>query len=98
MKRSLTACVRGFAAVLLLGGVMWLMPGCVTHAEVGYGYDYDYYPDWDVYYYPSERIYYWHDGGHWRTGRRLPSHYDLHAAHHEPFHGHTRRPWTERGR
>jgi hypothetical protein len=85
-------------AVLLLGGVMWLAPGCVTRAEVGYGgyYDYDYYPDSDVYFYPEGRVYYWHDEGHWRSGRRLPPHFDLREAHHEHFRSHTRQPWTER--
>jgi hypothetical protein len=87
--------------VLLLGGTICLMSGCVTHAEVGAGgyagpyYDYEYYPAQDVYYYPQGRVYYWHEGDAWRSGRRLPTHYDVREAHHEHYRGHSREPWTE---
>ena len=98
MKRWLTASLRGLSAGLLSGGVIWLTPGCVTHAEVGVGgyYDYEYYPDREVYFYPEGRVYYWHEGDRWRSGRRLPAQYGLREARHEHFRAHTRQPWTER--
>lgn len=64
-----------------------------TSATVAY--DYDYYPSSDVYYYPHERVYYWNDAGHWRSGRGVPNHYQLHEQEREHLQLHTRQPWTE---
>ena len=36
-------------------------------------YDYEYYPDSEVYYYPQRRVYYWRESGEWRNGDRLPA-------------------------
>lgn len=74
------------------------MAGCAgeTYATGGVAYyDYDYYPNWDVYYYPHDRVYYWHDGEHWRSGHGLPNQYRLREEQHEHLQLHTRQPWTE---
>ena len=88
---------QGICAALLLA-IGTFFTGCTgvayTEGTVGY-YGYDYYPDWDVYYYPERHIYYWDDGQRWRSGRRLPHHFDIHEAPHEHLDLHTRQPWTE---
>ncbi len=89
--------IQGIVAALLCGG-LWLNTGCVG---VGYSgesayYDYNYYPDSDVYYYPEGHVYYWNEDGRWCSGERLPERYDLHEHHYEHFRGHSRQPWTER--
>ena len=92
MKRLL----QGACAVLAGAGLL-LSAGCAGAGYVGGGYyDYDYYPDWDVYYYPQGRLYYWNEAGHWRSGAELPHRYDLHQ-HRESqrLHLHTAQPWTE---
>jgi hypothetical protein len=90
--------LQGICAALLFGCGALLFTGCAggvyTQGTVAY-YDYDYYPDWDIYYYPERHVYYWHDGDHWRSGRELPRHYDLHERPHERLHLHSREPWTE---
>ena len=74
--------------------ILLRLPGVAGPGPVAY-YDYDYYPEWDVYYYPEGHIYYWNDGGHWRSGGRLPSHYVLHDENRERLQLHSRQPWTE---
>jgi len=74
-----------------------LITGCSTYDSgggVAY-YDYDYYPDWDVYYYPHGHVYYWNESGAWRSGERLPEHYHGHAMHTEHLHLHSQQPWNE---
>lgn len=94
MIKSLQIAIAG----LLWGGGLLLSAGCTGVAYTGRPpglYDYDYYPDWDVYYYPEGRIYYWNDDGHWRSGPEVPHWYHLHSEGREHLQLHTRRPWTE---
>ena len=56
-------------------------------------YDYDYYPDWNVYYYPAGSTYYWYDNGTWVSGSRLPPRYVIRTARHEHVHSQSREPW-----
>jgi len=57
-------------------------------------FDYDYYPDWDVYFYPTTQVYFWNDGRHWRSGRALPRDYRLNTNR-RSLHLTTRQPWTQ---
>ena len=88
--------VQGLCAGLALGGLLTIT-GCVGYAGGGAGvyYDYDYYPDWDVYYYPHDHIYYWNEGGAWRSGARAPDRYDFHGRHMDHLHVQNQHPWTE---
>ena len=87
--------LQGACAGLMLGGFA-LTAGCVAYGGGGVAYyDYDYYPDYDVYFYPQARIYYWNEGGHWRSGERLPPHYEFHEEHREHLQLHSQQPWTE---
>ncbi len=104
--RSATVLRRAGACVLLLGGLL-VSAGCVVRERVAYQgggvaasayYDYDYYPDGDVYYYPEGRLYYWNEGGRWLSGPQLPSRYHVQSEHREHMRTHTRDPWTERRR
>jgi hypothetical protein len=84
--------------------------GCAEHEEhehygggAYYGggatyYDYDYYPDEDIYFYPEAHVYYWNDGGRWRSGRDLPPRYRLNEERREHLRLHSRQPWTEHHR
>ncbi|MGH7954242.1 MAG: hypothetical protein ACREFE_20295 [Limisphaerales bacterium] len=88
-----------FACIgLLFGGWVLFSVGCAgvvyPAGTVGY-YDYDYYPDLDVYFYPEGGVYYWNEGGHWSSGRRLPPTYHFHEESHEQLRLHSRQPWTE---
>jgi hypothetical protein len=83
---------------LLAGVALSFLTGCVADVYGTAGpvaYDYDYYPDWDIYFYPQGRIYYWNNGGHWRSGRELPPRYRLHEETREHLQLHSRQPWTE---
>jgi hypothetical protein len=98
MRKSAPTWLRGACAGLLVGGGALLCAGCVGVAYPGGPgpyYDYYYYPDWDVYFYPAGHIYYWNDGGHWRSGGRLPPRYDFHDEHHELLRLQSRQPWSE---
>ncbi len=74
--------------------------GCEIHDGVvtagvstnGY-YDYDYYPDSEVYFYPSGNVYYWQDHNNWHHGRDLPRNFDVHNQRHTPLHLNTARPY-----
>lgn len=94
MKSSLYAGLLGAA----FGGLL-LFTGCADVAyEGGVGvayYDYDYYPDCDVYFCPDRHIYYWYEGGGWRSGGSLPSHYVLRADLRQHMQLHSQQPWTE---
>jgi hypothetical protein len=95
MKKRI-AMVRNICAELFLGSAMLFFTGCVTYAPGPDGYyDYDYYPERDVYFYSAGGIYYWNDGGHWRHGRHLPPQFALHQENREHLQLHTRQPWTE---
>jgi len=87
--------LQGLCAALALGA-MALGTGCVATVggEGAYYYDYDYYPDWDVYYYPEHHVYYWNEEGRWHSAERLPEHYDLRNRHVEHLHSHNREPWN----
>ena len=89
LRASCVGLIAGIGVLLSAGCVGVAGPGPVAY------YDYDYYPEWDVYYYPEGHIYYWNDGGHWRSGGRLPSHYVLRDENRERLQLHTRQPWTE---
>jgi hypothetical protein len=99
MKTKMITWLQRAWAGFLVAGFAVLPAGCAVHGGVAYSdgpyYDYYYYPEANVYFYPSGRIYYWHDGGHWHSGRRVPSHYSFHEGHHEQLHLRTREPWTE---
>jgi hypothetical protein len=89
---------QGMGAVFLLGGSLLMFSGCVGADYEGGGvayYDYDYYPDWDIYYYPRGHVYYWNDEGHWHSGGRLPERYELREHHSEQLHLRSQQPWTE---
>jgi hypothetical protein len=94
--------LRAAGVGLLAGGGILCFTGCVGVAypvgPPGVYYDYDYYPDWDVYYYPAGHIYYWNDAGHWRSGREVPRRYHFNEERQEPrehLRLQTRQPWTE---
>lgn len=102
--------LQGICAGLMLGGVLFFT-GCegvvytggggVVYAGGGGGvvyYDYDYYPDWDVYFYPRAHIYYWYEGGRWCSGERLPPRFEIREEHREHLRLHTQQPWTEHHR
>ena len=91
--------LRGICAGLMLGGGALIFTGCeatVSTPGTEAYYDYDYYPDADVYYYPAGRVYYWNDDGRWRSGSALPPHYVIREEHYEHYRSHSRQPWTER--
>ncbi|HEY1663063.1 MAG TPA: hypothetical protein VGI03_11650 [Verrucomicrobiae bacterium] len=91
MIKSLQIACAGLLLIAMLSSA-----GCVAYGPGPDGYyDYDYYPDVDVYYYPVGGYYYWNEGGAWHHGRDLPSHYTVHAESRQSFQGHTRQPWTE---
>ena len=82
----------------LMSGSALLLSGCEEVAYTGGGavyYDYDYYPDCDVYFYPRAHIYYWNEGGAWRSGDRLPAVYNGRVQHAEQLHLQSQQPWTE---
>jgi hypothetical protein len=92
IRRAFAGLLTGTGLLLLVGctGVAYTTPG----GSVAF-YDYDYYPDGDVYFYPHDHIYYWNDGGHWRSGGRLPDRYHLREEGREHLRLHSRQPWTE---
>ena len=99
MKTRMVKGLQYVCAGVLLGSGLLFSTGCVGVATPSGGvvyYDYDYYPDWDVYYYPAGHVYYWHRGGFWHHGPDLPGWYHGAPAHIEHFRGHTTRPWNER--
>jgi len=87
---------------LMAGSGLLFVPGCAVHGGVAYEgtpgpyYDYDYYPDANVYYYAPDRVYYWNEGGRWISGGALPPRYALHHEHVQHYRYRTREPWTER--
>ncbi len=103
MKANIKRWVRGAAAGLVFGGMTLLTAGCAgtatTYTAVPYGasYEYEYYPDWNVYYYPAGGTYTWYEHGHWRSARHLPPRYTIGHARHERMRFHSREPWLERG-
>jgi hypothetical protein len=56
-------------------------------------YDYEFYPDWNVYYYPAGETYYWAENGHWRSSHQLPPRYTIGQARHERVHSPSQQPW-----
>jgi len=100
MRANIKKSLGGAGVGLLLGGLAALSSGCAggvayeSGPYAGY-YDYDYYPDLDVYYNPAGGYYHWYDGGHWRTGHHLPPRYTIGKAYHERMRFHTSHPWTE---
>jgi hypothetical protein len=98
MKNNVKNWCQGICAGLLVGGAALLSAGCadVGYAGASYGYyDYDYYPEGNVYFYPQGGIYYWNDAGHWRSGRRIPERYEWREEHREHLRLHSREPWIE---
>jgi len=79
-------------------GLLLLGSGCAggvyTSGTVGY-YDYDYYPDSDVYFYPQANVFFWNDGHDWRHGRYLPHDFRLREENREHLRLHSHEPWTE---
>jgi hypothetical protein len=91
--------LRSACAGIMLGSGTLIFTGCVaTVREPGPEayYNYQYYPDADVYYYPEDHIYYWNDGRRWRSGRELPPRIVIRQEHYEYFRGHSQQPWMER--
>jgi hypothetical protein len=97
---NLTPSLRALGVGLVLGGIAWWSAGCAVEEHgpyrAGVYYDYDYYPDADVYFYPEGRIYYWRHEGHWKSGPVLPDRYVLREERREHLHLRTREPWSER--
>lgn len=100
MKSKILNRAQNTVIGLLAAGALSLLAGCAADVYpepvggVAY-YDYDYYPDADVYFYPEGHYYYWRDHDHWRHGGRLPYDYHLNEEHREHLHLRTREPWTE---
>ena len=85
------------AAVLGMEGAGCEHGGVYVNAGPAYApgyYDYDYYPDTEVYYYPSGRVWWWRDRDEWRSGRELPRGFDAHRGNHVAVRLQTDRPWT----
>ena len=87
---------------LLFGGLALLTGGCAGGVAYATGpgggyYEYEYYPDLNVYYYPAGGYYHWYEHGHWKSGRHLPESYAVGQARHERLRYHTKQPWTEHG-
>ncbi|HVM51441.1 MAG TPA: hypothetical protein VMU04_25645 [Candidatus Acidoferrum sp.] len=98
MKGNIKNWFAAATTALLLGSAAVLTSGCAggTYATGPYSYyDYDYYPDLNVYYYPAGGYYNWYQGGVWHTGRHLPPRYTLAHSHHERLRFRTNRPWSE---
>ena len=98
MKQKLVRCLSWAGMGLLFGGACLLTQGCssteaITGPPAVATYDYDYYPDWNVYYYPAGSTYYWYDNGTWVSGSRLPPRYVIRTARHEHVHSQSREPW-----
>ena len=88
--------LQGICVGLFLVGPL-LMTGCATYDGGGGAvvyYDYNYYPDCDVYYYPRAHVYYWNEGGAWRSGGQLPDRYAGHVQHTEQLRVQSQQPWT----
>lgn len=91
---------KALVGILAAGGLAFFA-GCEAEVypepggPVAY-YDYDYYPEANVYFYPEGHVYYWNDHDHWRSGRYLPYHYHLNEEQREHLHMRSREPWTER--
>jgi hypothetical protein len=91
----------------VVGGVALWTGGCCTttdrnhehYGELGHHgsnyYEYDYYPDANVYFCPEGRMYYWYDDGCWKSGPRLPDRYVLREEHRQRLRVRTPEPWTE---
>jgi hypothetical protein len=71
----------------------------VSNGPVAVGtYDYEYYPDSQVYFYPTERVYYWHGHDGWEHGRDLPAQVHVDRGHAVALHLKTARPYEEHDR
>jgi hypothetical protein len=100
MKTNLTTWFRPIAAGWLLAGLV-LATGCVVRERVAYRsgpagevyYDYDYYPDCNVYFYPAAGVYYWNVSGRWVSGRQLPRTIVIRESARQPVHSPSREPW-----
>jgi hypothetical protein len=68
-----------------------------TPVATGY-YDYEYYPDSEVYYYPTEHVYYWRDHDRWEHGRDLPGHIRVDRDSHVALRLNTARPYDQHAR
>lgn len=74
----LLSLVCAAAVSLLVGCVVEGPPPPPPGPPVAVGYDYDYYPDEEVYFYPATGVYFWFGGGGWHSGRHVPSGIELH--------------------
>jgi hypothetical protein len=104
MKANIKRWVRGAGAGLVLGGMSLITAGCAGTATTytaaspyGEDYEYEYYPDWNVYYYPAADTYTWYEQDHWRSSRHLPPRYTIGHARHEPRRFQSPEPWMEHG-
>ena len=101
MKANIIRWLGGASIGLALGGVTLFTSGCASHETAstpglyGANYDYEYYPDWNVYYYPAGGTYEWYEHGHWRSGGHLPPRYTIGHARHERIRAHSQEPWRE---
>lgn len=95
------------AAAACVAGAMFLMTGAgcesggfyATYDQPALGYyDYDYYPNNEVYYYPSSHTWWWRDRDEWRHGRDLPHNFDIHGDRHVPVRLNSDRPYTSHER
>jgi len=83
-------------AALLAAGPL-ISAGCfsVTRENRDVYYDYDYYPEYDVYYDTEEHLYYWREDGHWVSGPVLPPRYVVREHHYRHIHVRNRHPWED---
>jgi hypothetical protein len=98
-KPNLTPSLRALGVAVVLGGLAWWSAGCTVEEHgpyrAGVYYDYDYYPDANVYFYPEGRIYYWYHDGRWKSGPVLPDRYVIREERREHLHLRSREPWRE---
>src|SRR5271170_4688537 len=72
----------GLVLSLMCAVALSMLVGCIVEGPppppppgppvAAVGYDYDYYPDEEVYFYPATGVYFWFGGGGWRSGPHLP--------------------------
>jgi hypothetical protein len=80
---------RGLLLSLMCAVAVSMLVGCIVEgppppppppgppvAEAGY--DYEYYPDEEVYFYPATGVYFWFGGGGWHSGPHAPDGIVLH--------------------
>lgn len=90
-----------FRPLLLSLSLITVLPALAAppdHAPA-HGYrakhEYVYYREREIYYEPARSIWYWLDGADWRSGDRLPGHYQQYTSEGVRIALDTDRPYTE---